>query len=225
MELNGKVNLQGYPIHGISEDWDVPGDLPSQPVEDGMDLTDHVTVGATTLSLTGKLVRPTPERVQALIDRIETWKAAGTRLQYQGSKIVQNVAIKEFRYSKDSKIRNGYNFSMTLTQIRVGKPSYVKTTAPAATKPVTTSGQKQTANTNTKEKYHVVKKGDTYWSLAKKYGTTVKQLREWNRYPDTKIPVGVKLRVGGSDNIGQGANASAPRSNIGQGANAISLKR
>ncbi|OES45226.1 LysM peptidoglycan-binding domain-containing protein [Domibacillus iocasae] len=195
MELNGKVNLQGYLIHGITEDWDVPGDLPSQPVEDGMDLTDHVIVGATTLSLTGILTRPTPERVQVLIDRLESWKAAGTRLQYEGSKIVQNVAIKDFKYSKDAKIRNGYNFSMTLQQIRVGKPSYVKTTAPAATKPVTNSGQKQPANANTKEKYHIVKKGDTYWALAKKYGSTVKQLRDWNKYPDRKIPIKAKLRV------------------------------
>lgn len=195
MELNGKVNLQGYLIHGISEDFDKPGELPSQPVEDGMDLTDHVTVGAMTLSLTGILTRPTPERVQTLIDRIESWKAAGTRLQYEGSKIVQNVAIKDFRYTKDAKNRNGYNFSMTLQQIRIGKPSYVKTTTPAATKPVTSSGQKQTANTNTKEKYHIVKKGDTYWALSKKYGSTVQQLRTWNKYPDRQIPVKAKLRV------------------------------
>lgn len=195
MELNGKVNLQGYLIHGVSEDWDVPGDLPSQPVEDGMDLTDHVTVGAMSLSLSGILTRPTPERVQVLIDRLESWKAAGTRLQYEGSKIVQNVAIKDFKYSKDAKTRNGYNFSMTLVQIRVGKPSYVKTTAPAATKPVTSAGQKQTVNPNTKEKYHIVKRGDTYYALAKKYGSTVQQLRDWNKYPDRKLPISTKLRV------------------------------
>jgi RHS repeat-associated protein len=42
---------------------------------------------------------------------------------------------------------------------------------------------------------HTTQKGDTYSGLAEKYGTTVENLRGLNGYEDTKIPVGVKLRV------------------------------
>jgi len=42
---------------------------------------------------------------------------------------------------------------------------------------------------------HTVKKGDTYYSLSKKYGVTVEQLREWNGYDDYKIPIGTELIV------------------------------
>ena len=47
-----------------------------------------------------------------------------------------------------------------------------------------------------KFKTYTVKKGDTYSALALKYKVTVEQLRAWNGYKDTKIPIGVDLQVG-----------------------------
>ena len=43
---------------------------------------------------------------------------------------------------------------------------------------------------------HTVKKGDTYSSLAKKYGVTVASLQKLNGYDPRKIPIGAKLKVG-----------------------------
>lgn len=53
---------------------------------------------------------------------------------------------------------------------------------------------------------HVVQLCDTYWGIAKKYGTTVKKLRALNGYPDTKIPVGVELKVREDDKLSEGGN-------------------
>ncbi|MFY0598321.1 MAG: AHH domain-containing protein [Cyclobacteriaceae bacterium] len=44
---------------------------------------------------------------------------------------------------------------------------------------------------------HTTQKGDTYSGLAKQYGTTVDNLRELNGYDDTKIPIGVDLKISG----------------------------
>ncbi len=44
-------------------------------------------------------------------------------------------------------------------------------------------------------KYHIVQKGDTLYSLSKRYGTTVQQLQKWNGLSDYTIKVGQKLRV------------------------------
>lgn len=49
---------------------------------------------------------------------------------------------------------------------------------------------------------HKTKKGDTYSSLAKKYDVTVQELRGWNKYEDTKIPVGVDLIISDPNVIG-----------------------
>lgn len=45
-------------------------------------------------------------------------------------------------------------------------------------------------------KYHTVKKGDTVYSLAKKYGTTSAKLLKWNGLKSAKaLKVGQKLKV------------------------------
>lgn len=45
-------------------------------------------------------------------------------------------------------------------------------------------------------KYHTVKKGDTVYSIAKKYGTTTAKLLKWNGLKSAKaLKVGQKLKV------------------------------
>jgi LysM repeat protein len=47
-----------------------------------------------------------------------------------------------------------------------------------------------------KASYHVVKRGETLFRIAKNYGVTVGQLKEWNNLPSNSISVGQKLVVG-----------------------------
>lgn len=62
-------------------------------------------------------------------------------------------------------------------------------TAPAAT-PQPVAGSAATA-----AQYHTVVAGETAFSIAKKYGITMKQLIDWNQLDFGKIKVGQKLRV------------------------------
>lgn len=64
----------------------------------------------------------------------------------------------------------------------------------------TRNTETQDANTentrNSKAKYHTIKKGDTLYSLAKKYGTTVEKICDLNGITSkTVLNVGRKLRV------------------------------
>jgi membrane-bound lytic murein transglycosylase D len=43
--------------------------------------------------------------------------------------------------------------------------------------------------------YHKVQNGESLWSLAKKYGTTVEQLKKLNDFKDNKLPSGKQIRV------------------------------
>ena len=55
---------------------------------------------------------------------------------------------------------------------------------------------KPKATTTTAARYHTVKKGDTVSELAVKYGSTIAQIKSWNKLKDVnKIYVGQKLRV------------------------------
>jgi LysM repeat protein len=47
-----------------------------------------------------------------------------------------------------------------------------------------------------KASYHVVKRGETLFRIAKNYGVAVDQLKEWNNLRSNSISVGQKLVVG-----------------------------
>jgi membrane-bound lytic murein transglycosylase D len=42
---------------------------------------------------------------------------------------------------------------------------------------------------------HEVKASDTVYSIARKYGVTIKELMEWNNKKDFTLSVGEKLKV------------------------------
>jgi LysM repeat protein len=44
---------------------------------------------------------------------------------------------------------------------------------------------------------HTVVKGETLYRIAKEYGVSVQDLKEWNRLSDNTIHVGQKLIVSG----------------------------
>jgi|GEM_PF-3403380 len=57
------------------------------------------------------------------------------------------------------------------------------------------SDEEKQEKENEHKNTHTVKRGDTYYSLSKKYGVTIEQLRLWNGYKDTEIPLGIELIV------------------------------
>lgn len=187
-ELVGKAVLNGYLVHVISEQVNDDANLPSYPVEKGINLTDHVEREPVILNLSGRLIRPTQDRLETLVSKIVGFKNTGTLITYSGRRIYRNMMIESFSFDATEAMANGYDFSMTLKEVRFAKPSF-----DPGTKAV---GMVQTANKKTSPIYHVVKKGDTYWALGKKYGVAWQQLEKWNKYPPTKIPIGVKLKVG-----------------------------
>lgn len=49
--------------------------------------------------------------------------------------------------------------------------------------------------TNTKIKYHKVRKGDTLSEIANRYDVTIAELKKWNRLKSSKAPLGVNLKI------------------------------
>lgn len=48
---------------------------------------------------------------------------------------------------------------------------------------------------DTSDLFHEVKSSDTLYSIARKYGVTIKELMEWNNKQDFTLSVGEKLRI------------------------------
>lgn len=164
-------------------------DATSYPVEKGIPFTDHVQEKPDELTLSGFIIG---ENFKKDKEFLKQEMKKGTIMTYIGRNIAKNVIILSIDGNVDSSITNGSAISIKLQTVRIAKTSWVK---------IKNSGKKKPTNNSKKPTpkktavYHVTKKGDTYWGLSKKYGTSISQLRKWNKYPDTKIPIGKKLRV------------------------------
>jgi LysM repeat protein len=188
------AKLGKYNLFVLNESPQYSVQTTSYPVEKGIAMTDHVQPEPESLKIDVFL---SGANYQKTLDQLKNSMYKGEMMNYAGRFIMRNVVIENISPSADASAKNGVMVSITLKQIRVATTPYVKTNVKnAQVKKVSNAGQKQpTPKKQSNAVYHVVKKGDTYWGLSKKYGTSVNQLRAWNKYPDTKIPVGVKLRV------------------------------
>lgn len=48
---------------------------------------------------------------------------------------------------------------------------------------------------NQRSKYHLVKKGETLWSLSKRYGVTISEIKKWNKMTSNRIHANQKLKI------------------------------
>lgn len=192
------AKINGIMIDVLKEELQNDVELPSHPVEKGIDLTDHVEKKPVVLSISGKLIRPDNTSLETLIGRLSTIETKGMLVVYEGRRIYHNLMISKFSHDADSKIMNGFNFSMTLKEVRFAGPSYVslEPKMKAAVAGVSSVGRKQTENKKQSPIYHIVKKGDTYFGVAEKYGAKWQDVQKNNDYPATQIPIGAKIKVG-----------------------------
>lgn len=184
------ATLNTIQLHVESESPSYKVDIPTHPVENGVDVSDHIKPQAVTFSIDGIINGDDHEdRKKRIVDAMNR----GAILYYNGVHKMGNVLIESFSpdYSKD--IRNGFAFSMNLVEVRIVK---AKTVAVVAAKPVSNTGRKQVAKATTGEKWVTIKKGDTLSAYAKAYGTSVAALKKLNpSVVPTKMVIGSKVRV------------------------------
>ncbi|MED3779406.1 LysM domain-containing protein [Heyndrickxia sporothermodurans] len=183
--------LAGYKISNIEESFTNSVDVTSYPVEKGLPITDGVKRQPKTFSISGHILAKTHSDAMKVYNALEKKQNSGTIVTYVGRTTAKNVIITSMNPSFNSSIANGMDISINLQEIRIAKSPYVKK---KTTKKQ--SGKKSKSNKKKSKKvYHKVKRGDTYWGLSRKYGTPIPTLRKWNKYPDRRIPLNVKLRV------------------------------
>lgn len=166
-------------------------------VEQGEPFTDHVKKRPSSWSLRGYILK---DNWNADIEALKTMMNAGQVVKYVGKTSAADVIIRDISDDYSSEIENGFAFMISLQKVRITKTAWIKVPQKQqpVQKPTTNSGKKKPVQKKPRPNpavYVVVKAGFTYWGLSKKYGTSIQQLRDWNKYPDRRIPIGVKLRV------------------------------
>ncbi|MCM3598718.1 LysM peptidoglycan-binding domain-containing protein [Metabacillus idriensis] len=166
-------------------------------VEKGEPFIDHVKKRPSEWTLSGYILK---DNWKMQLESLKKIMNAGQVVKYVGKTMATDVIIREISDDYSSNIENGFALSITLQKVRITKTAWIKVSPKQkpAQKPTTNSGKKKPVQKKPRTSaavYHKVKKGETYWLMNKKYGTSIAQLRTWNKYPDRKIPIGVKLRV------------------------------
>lgn len=136
-------------------------EVTQHPVESGLPITDNVKRSPVSLSLSGKIVGTDAETIKRNLEDLHN---KGGLVKYQGVHILSNALITAFETSASSSVYGGYEFSMTIDEVRITQSAYVE----PSTKNVTKGGTQQVQK-NTDKRYHTVKKGDCLWNIAKKY--------------------------------------------------------
>lgn len=172
-------------------------DATSYAVEEGEPFTDHIAKRSPEFSLTGYILSDDWNTDK---EKLISMMNAGKITTYIGRMTASSVVILNISGKHGAEIANGMAIEIALRRVRltitpwqkaksIDKPAQKPPTSGGVKKPVTVKPRTDPAV------YHVVRKGDTYYGLSGSYGSSIAQLRAWNKYADTKIPINAKLRV------------------------------
>lgn len=180
-------------IFATNENWDTQSNVPQYPVQAGMPITDMSAVTAKTLTIEGYLFSDSvfdDRSAQLEINILGKWQRVGQPLVWWGRKGSNNLVIQEFSATYDE-IINLIKVTVTLTLVNFAGNTQriLKVTNKGNQKPVN-GGKPVTAGV-----WLTVKRNDTYWGWSRRYGTSIAQLRTWNKWPDRRIPIGGRARV------------------------------
>lgn len=133
----------------------------THPVETGIDITDSIRKTPVEISLSGKIVDTGSTKATDIEKKIKNLQNNGSLIKYSGSRnnIFSNLQIQSFQTDSTNEVWGGYNFSMTLKEVRIAKSAY-KASA---------NKKKTAAKTNTTKKIEkgsivVFKGGNVYVS-------------------------------------------------------------
>lgn len=135
--------LGDIPIHVITESRAYNNKIAEHPVERGADVADHVEQEGVYFDLSGQYTGPDAAQVEA---RLRQLRNNPEPVTYVGRGMMINAVIENLNTRGNSSIANGFEFTMTIKQVRIARPSTVSLLDPgirAQVKEVGNSGRVQ----------------------------------------------------------------------------------
>ncbi|MCM3413518.1 LysM peptidoglycan-binding domain-containing protein [Metabacillus litoralis] len=166
------------------------------PVEEGIDVIDHIKKNPAKITLSGVInAKDHRRRERMLRDRMHKGFTGG----YNGRIRLHNMVMTKFVPRYTNAIVNGFEFTINLEE-RATVSRIVKETSGDTQKRTSTISSKGVQQTSSeveiKPTYHTVVSGDTFWGLSRQYGSTVAWLEKVNKkYSANSLPIGAKVRV------------------------------
>ena len=178
------AKINGLNIFVIQEDLSYGVSVTEHTVEEGVAISDHVKRNAITLSLTGEIVGGDATNTLAQLRKLHH---GGSLCEYAGRVSLSNCLITELSTTQTHKVWGGYEFSMTLKEIRTAKTAYKEPAKPKKdAKPTNLGTQQKKPKSDSPNVYHTVKKGDTVWGLVCGPNAPYKSLKRTENYKTSR---------------------------------------
>ncbi len=168
--------LNNYYVHVKSETIENGYTKTNNPVEEGVDLTDHIERNLIKLKLDGTLIDTPKITAGKMYSQLQIWANEGTVIEFRGRNVI-NAVITNISKTSTCEISNGAEVTIDLEEIRIAKSPYTAPSENAGTQQV------KTTTDTSKEVWHTVKKGECLYGIARKYNTTLKWILEHNKVP------------------------------------------
>ena len=181
-----KYEVEKYAPRGTVEPGETQGDALAA-VEDTEIWAEPVTTSSDKIETNGE--------TKTIIHKV---KAGETLASIAKIFEVTPEEIKKSNNLRRNAVRVGQQLKITTKVIPPGMETTVATTTkPAASSNTTNQGttQKKQPSTSSKPSSHVVKKGETLSTIAKKYGTTIAALKNANGLKNDNIRAGQSLKI------------------------------
>lgn len=187
--------LDGHKILVERENFAGSVEAPEHPVEEGIALTDHVEPIPIMLSLEGRILGPDAADIR---DQLHSAMRSGKIISYSGRNAMRDALITSFDSDHDANVANGYIFHATVKELRIAKPSTPepKGVAKQSVKVMSSLGMQQTQNKAKPPIFHLIRKGQTFFGIAPKYGTSWPAIKALNPGVNPNaLQIGQKVRV------------------------------
>lgn len=153
------------------------------PVEEGAPISDNMMYMGGPVTISGWILG---DKAEQSYNSLVEWQKKAALVSFRGRIYLKDAAIQDISKGYD-RISNGFSVSITLMPIRIAKAIWAKIPQPPVAK--------QPVKPKTTAVYVTVQPGNTYWGWWMQYGTAIQTLRDWNKWPDRFIPIGVRARV------------------------------
>lgn len=130
------------------------------------------------------------KEMDELYEIFEGWQRKNIELEVRGFSRWKHAYIASIGKTIDTPYKNVLALPITFDyELR----AHIKSAKKSKKKTVASSGAKKGTSKSPK-KYVTIKSGMTYWWISQKFGVSISWLEKNNKWPATKIPIGVKVR-------------------------------
>lgn len=114
--------------------------ITSHAVESGQDVADHVKLMPNVLPINGVVAG---DDAAQKLQTLKQFRQNAELLQYIGRNAFSNVVIESLTTRHTARVRNGFEFDLTLRQVRIARAREVQIAVPAAPRATTQTNQVQ----------------------------------------------------------------------------------